>query len=115
MRRLVLLALPFVLAACGGRSSTIGDAGHGERLIEYYGCGACHTIPGVTGADARIGPSLAHFDKARFIAGALPNDVDDLVRWIHDPQSVRPGTLMPKLGVTEQEARDIAAYLYSHT
>jgi cytochrome c len=57
-------------------------------------------------------PPLHRFYQRSFIAGRLPNTEDNLIRWIQDPQQVEPGTAMPDLGVTEDEARDIAAYLY---
>jgi cytochrome c len=47
------------------------------------------------------------------IAGELPNSPDNLVRWIKDPKAVEPGTAMPDLGLTDDEARDVAAYLYT--
>ncbi len=68
-----------------------------------FGCGSCHTIPGVRGADAMVGPPLN---------GRLPNTPENLVHWIVTPQTVEPGTAMPNLGVSEREARDMAAYLY---
>ena len=83
-------------------------------VIEAFGCGSCHTIPGVDGADGRVGPNLAGIEDRWSIAGRLPNTPANLVRWIMDPQEVDPGTLMPDLGVPTQQARDIAAYLYSH-
>jgi cytochrome c1 len=78
-----------------------------------YGCGSCHAIPGVRGADSGVGPPLAGFGRRRFIAGRVPNEPDELVRWILHPQGVKPGTAMPDLGVSDQHARDIAAYLYT--
>lgn len=49
----------------------------------------------------------------RYIAGKLSNTPENLVKWIMDPQDVDPGNAMPDLGVEEQRARDIAAYLQS--
>ncbi|MFC4859441.1 c-type cytochrome, partial [Actinophytocola glycyrrhizae] len=76
-----------------------------------YGCGSCHTVPGVDGADGLVGPPLTRFGARSYIAGALPNTGDNLQHWIRDPQEVEPGTAMPDLDVSELEARDIAAYL----
>lgn len=90
-----------------------GDAGRGPRLIEALGCAACHTIPGVPGARGNVGPPLTHFGERVYIAGMLRNTPPNLVRWIRDPQSVVPGNAMPNMGVTEADARDIAAYLYT--
>jgi cytochrome c2 len=122
VRRTALLALVLGLAAAGCGSGTSnappvvqgGDPDGGKRLIERYGCGTCHRIPGVKGADGRVGPSLDDFRDVRYIAGQIANNPDNAIRWIVDPQKVEPGTVMPKLGVTDDQARDIVAYLYRH-
>ncbi|WP_405098047.1 c-type cytochrome [Micromonospora sp. NBC_01412] len=85
----------------------------GAELISRYGCGSCHTIPGVNRADGLVGPPLTRFGARSYIAGELPNNADNLRRWISDPQSVEPGTAMPNLGVDAIDAQDIAAYLQS--
>ena len=77
------------------------------------GCGGCHTIPGIRGAHALVGPSLERIASRVFIAGRLTNDPPTMVAWIRDPQHFRAPTAMPDLAVREQEARDIAAYLYT--
>ncbi len=106
-----------LLAGCGEDVRTSGavvPGGHPERgaeLIRSYGCASCHTVAGVPGADADVGPPLTDFGERGYIAGELVNDPDNLQRWIRDPQAVEPGTVMPDLGVTEEDARDIAAYL----
>jgi cytochrome c2 len=84
----------------------------GRRLVQVtYGCGACHVISGLPGATGKVGPPLDGFAERVFIAGQLPNTPENLVRWIRSPQVIEPGTAMPDLGVTEANARDIAAYL----
>lgn len=90
-----------------------GEAGIGAALIRSYGCGTCHTVPGVRGADGRVGPPLTHFAHRAYIAGNLPNEPRNLIVWIVNPQAIEPGTAMPTLGVTEEQARHIAAYLYT--
>jgi cytochrome c len=113
----VVLAVVF-LAGCGGGGPELvpgSDADRGRALIERYGCGACHVIPGVERARGRVGPALDDFRGHRFIAGEIPNTRANLERWIRHPHQVEPGTIMPDLGVTRAEARDIAAYLYSNT
>ena len=92
---------------------TGGDASRGRAAIQRYGCAACHTIPGVKGADALVGPSLEHVASRSYVGGVLPNTPDNLVRWVQDPPGVDPLTAMPKLGVTDGDARDIACYLYT--
>lgn len=90
-----------------------GDPDRGAKLIAQYGCGSCHEVPGVNGANGLVGPPLTAFGKRSYIAGQLPNNAANLQRWIEDPQAVEPGTAMPNLGVTSIDARDIAAYLLS--
>ena len=91
---------------------TGGIAQRGEGVIMDKNCGSCHTIPGVNGAKGVVGPPLMFFSRRTFIAGQLPNNPDNLIRWIRSPQSVEADTAMPNLGLTEQQARDVAAYLY---
>jgi cytochrome c1 len=104
------------VTACGGQSSAlerVGDPGQGAILLAAHGCGACHTIPGVSGASGTAGPPLAGFARRAYVAGKLPNQPDDLIRWIRDPQSIEPGTAMPNVPVNEAEARAMAEYLYT--
>lgn len=82
-----------------------------QLALRQYACVACHTIPGVTGSDTRVGPPLDGLARRTLIAGRLPNTADNLVRWIRSPQQVKPGTAMPDLGVTEEHARVMAGYL----
>ena len=90
-----------------------GSASHGKRIIESKGCGSCHTIPGVVNARGLVGPPLLFFGRRTMIAGELPNSPANLERWLKNPKSVEPGTAMPDLGLTDQEARDVTAYLYT--
>ena len=96
------------------RQLTGGDARRGAAHIESYGCGACHSIPGVQTAKSTVGPPLSGFSGRTYVAGSLPNSAEHLVLWIRHPQQVDPRTAMPELGVSEADARDIAAYLYEH-
>jgi cytochrome c2 len=96
-----------------GAALTGGDPHRGVAEIRRYGCDACHTIPGVAGADREVGPPLAGIRERMYIAGVLPNTADNLVKWIRNPPAIDSKTAMPYLGVSEREARDIAAYLYS--
>ena len=85
----------------------------GPALIREYGCGACHTLPGSTQATRTVGPSLEKIRDQMYVAGTLTNTPENLMRWIQDPQAIRPHTAMPNLHVGAEEARDIAAYLYN--
>jgi cytochrome c1 len=98
-----------------GQSRTVegGDAARGAALVRAHGCGACHVIPGVAGAVGQVGPPLTSWRQRAIIAGRLPNTPSNLIAWIQTPQTIEPGTAMPNLGLSEQEARDVAAYLYT--
>ncbi|MEC7760920.1 MAG: c-type cytochrome [Pseudomonadota bacterium] len=90
-----------------------GDPETGARLIAEYGCGACHTIPGIARARGRVGPNLTGFRDQAYIAGVLPNRPGDLVDWLQSPPRHAPETVMPDMGISEAEADDMAAYLYT--
>jgi len=70
-------------------------------------------VPGVRQALGMVGPPLTTFGRRAYIAGEAPNTARSLIQWIMSPQSIEPGTAMPALGVSEAQARDIAAYLYT--
>jgi cytochrome c len=113
-----MLALSLLAACRGGAESpgyapvVGGDAQRGQEAIQRRNCGVCHQIPGVIGGHGVIGPSLDGLERRSYIAGALPNTPNNLVRWIREPRALRPRTVMPNLGIEDVEARDIAAYLY---
>jgi cytochrome c1 len=92
---------------------TGGNAARGHELIESCQWGVCQTIPGVRRAHGLVAPPLFWFSRRTFIAGEVPNTPANLVQWVRDPRSIEPHTAMPALGVSEQQARDIAAYLYT--
>jgi len=105
------------LSACdqaGPTATTMaaGDPSRGREALRTYGCVTCHTIPGVPNAAGAVGPPLTQLARRAYIAGA-PNDPDHLVRFIAHPRQERPGTPMPELGVSDHDARDMAAYLYT--
>ena len=90
-----------------------GDPVRGVRWIQELGCARCHTIPGVRNATGNVGPPLDRIGSRRFIAGVLDNNPANMTRWIRDPQGVVPGNAMPDMGISQAQARDIAAYLYT--
>lgn len=120
-RAVRVAALLVALSACGTDDDvrrdaamlTGGDPLRGKAAIRQYGCGSCHTIPGVQGANSLVGPPLRGIALRAYIAGVLPNTGQNLVQWIQNPQGVDSKTAMPNLGVTGSDARDIAGYLYT--
>src|SRR5437868_3104593 len=82
-------------------SMTGGDPHRGRAAISRYGCSACHTIPGVTGATALVGPPLDRIASRSYIGGVLPNTPDNMIRWIENPPGIDKMTAMPNLGVTD--------------
>jgi len=111
---LAMAALAATLAACSqehGPGVGLGDAARGRIIVGREACGSCHTIPGLMDADGLAGPPLGRFGRRSVIAGLLPNRPDELVRWLRAPQAVAPGNAMPDMGLSEQQARDVAAFL----
>jgi putative membrane protein len=94
-------------------SVTGGDTARGKAAITRYGCGSCHTIAGIPNARGLVGPPLTGIAARMYVAGVLPNNPENIVRWIRNPKAVDEKTVMPTLDVSEQDATDIAAYLYS--
>ncbi|WP_229427225.1 c-type cytochrome [Massilia atriviolacea] len=111
----VAAVLCAALAGCDNRAAPVpvgaGDAALGKRLMEQYQCGACHAIPGVGAATGTAGPPLDKFGRRSYIAGRIPNLPGPLADWLVDPPSLKPGTMMPNVGVSRAEARHMAAYL----
>lgn len=93
----------------GGR----GDPARGKVALRQYACTTCHLIPGVVGEHAPVGPPLDRIATRRYLAGVVPNTPANMVRWLREPKEIDPLTAMPDLGVTEHDAIDMAAYLYT--
>ncbi|MES2841328.1 MAG: c-type cytochrome [Pseudomonadota bacterium] len=104
------------LAACDGppdRTPTLGDAdaAKGRLLVTEKGCVACHTFPDVKWPRGGLGPSLHDFARQGLIAGRLPNQPGVLMQFVRNAPGLVPGTAMPAITMTDQEARDVTAYL----
>lgn len=119
-RRLLALGLGSLLigalAGCDGGSDPpplAGDPTLGKALIVSNGCASCHVIPGVSGADGMVGPPLTHIGRRIYIAGVLRNTPANMETWLENPQAIVPGNVMPDMGLSKSEARDITAYLTS--
>jgi cytochrome c1 len=117
-----MIAAAFMLAGCnredaqfreGARLSGGGDARAGKVAIRHYGCQGCHSIPGIEGANGVVGPPLTNMAQRVYLAGTLPNTSENLRKWIQKPQEVLPNNAMPDMNVSDQDSKDIAAYLYS--
>jgi cytochrome c1 len=92
---------------------TGGDPERGRETIRQKGCPTCHIIPGIREARGLVGPALDRFAERVYVAGVLPNTPENLVAWIRNPPGIDPLTAMPASGMSEAEARDVAAYLYT--
>ena len=95
------------------RILTGGNPDNGPDRLRRHGCVACHTVSAMHDARGHVGPALDGVSRRAFIAGRLENTPRNLVRWVRDARGTVPGTAMPSLGVSDQDARDIAAYLYT--
>jgi cytochrome c2 len=121
LRRVALLAslgALLVFGGCdeggvGGRFTDIGDPQSGALYIAQTGCGSCHVIPGIDGADGLVGPPLNQMGRRIFVAGLLRNTPENMMTWLRNPQQIVPGNAMPDMRLTEEQARDITAYLYT--
>ena len=121
MRISVIALAAAALLSIGCQESTVraaavvtgGDPARGAAAISRYGCGSCHTVAGIRSAHGLVGPPLTGIRDRMYVAGMLPNSPGNLMHWIRDPKSVNPGTAMPSLGLSQRDAADIAAYLYS--
>jgi len=85
----------------------------GYRYVTTRECSSCHNISG-TPAGGQVAPDLTHFASRRSIAaGALPMGKGNLYGWIGDPQSQKPGSKMPTIGLEPNELHSVVAYLES--
>lgn len=107
-------------APCGRELSAAGpslialapaDVERGREALAQHACNGCHIIPGITGSNVHVGPSLEGIGSRKLIAGTLANTPQNLARWLRETQKIKPGTAMPQVGVAQEDARDMAAYL----
>ena len=122
MKRLMLAGLVLLAMALSGCdkdadetaiSMVGGNPQRGRQIITIYGCNSCHTIPGVDGANALVGPPLIKMAARTYVGGVLQNTPANIMKWIQNAPAVDPKTAMPDLHVTQGDARDIATYLYT--
>jgi cytochrome c oxidase subunit 2 len=92
--------------------STDALAQQGQTIFSQSACVGCHTIAGVSAG--QIGPNLTHFGSRKSLAARMmPSTPENVARWIENPQHIKPGALMPNLGMTPDQAKALAAYLLS--
>ena len=94
-----------------GYAAVAGNAARGKIALEQYACASCHVIPGVIAPPGRVGPTMVGMGNRSIVAGLLANSPEEMIAWIRYPQKVSPDSAMPDMGVSEQDARDMAAYL----
>lgn len=104
-------------AACGSAAGpeprvASGDPERGLEVMARVGCGACHEIPGLDWPRGRVGPSLDGMGQRALIGSGLPNRPETLIPYLIDAPAVDEGSAMPPMPITEEEARDVAAYLH---
>jgi cytochrome c oxidase subunit 2 len=88
-------------------------AREGREEFLRSACIGCHRVAG-TAAQGIVGPDLTHIgSRQKIAAGILDNTPENMARWLRDPESVKPGVLMPKLALTDEQIEKIAAYLES--
>lgn len=117
MRTVAIAALTLV-CACADKTAAPrpiagADPERGLAVMEQAGCGACHDVPGLDWPRGTVGGPLAGFGSRTLIAGRFPNQPDILVTWLRDAPSLSPTTGMPPMPITDAQARDVAAYLYT--
>lgn len=83
---------------------TGGDLALAPPIFRRYGCGGCHAIPGIPGADGKVGGQLAGLSDQVYIGGVANNNADNLVAWIVSPQRFSTNSAMPETGIKESEA-----------
>ncbi len=110
---LVGATLVFLVATVTASENTIASL-EAKSLLKTKACGSCHFIPGVEGAYGKAGPALKNLSKRpRIISGTLQNNTKNLKAWLKNPKSIKPGTLMPNTGLTDEEIEIIIEYLYT--
>jgi cytochrome c oxidase subunit II len=86
-------------------------ASPGQRIFEQTACVNCHTIAG-TRANGTDGPDLTHLMSRQTIAaGAASNTLENLMAWVYNPAVIKPGCKMPSMGLSSQQADQVAVYL----
>ncbi len=84
---------------------------NGRRVFESIACVNCHTVSG-TAANGRFGPDLTHLmSRDTIAAGAAANTPENLRLWIRNPDAIKPGSMMPAMGLSDQDVNAVTAFL----
>jgi len=95
------------------KTQASSDQGDGQRAFQSLNCINCHTVQG-TPAQGKFGPDLTHLMSRQTIAsGMIPNTAQNVKNWVTDPQSIKPGNLMPDMQLDEKQLDQVTAYLTS--
>jgi cytochrome c oxidase subunit 2 len=102
----------WVAAQKAAPAEPTGLAAEGKAIFTRSACVGCHTIRGVS--TSVLGPDLTTFGSRRTLAaGILPNTPETVAAWLKNPPALKPAAKMPALGLTDDQARAVAAYLLS--
>jgi cytochrome c len=112
------ILLLVIASACSGDEPQAievegGDPDIGQELVIAYECTSCHYIPGFQESSGHDAPGLQLWPNRAFVAGAAPNRPENVISFLMDPEGIQPGSAMPNLGISEEEARHITAYLFT--
>ncbi len=115
----IALSAAFAFASCSRddhraiRQITGGEPERGRELVRVLGCATCHVIPQVRDVEGLVGPPLERIASRAYLAGRIQNTPENMLRWVRSPKSVDPETVMPEIPMSEQDGRDITAFLYT--
>mgnify|MGYP000571961848 FL=1 len=108
---MIRIALVLLILSMEGVAGSAIASPEAKALLQAKACGACHVIPGVEEAYGKAGPSLKGLhERKRLFGGALENNLENLKAWLKNPESIKPGTLMPNTGLTDEEVEILILY-----
>ena len=118
MKRAVLVTILLALACSKAEKPAtesappppIGNATAAKAHMEKYSCQACHVIPGM-GPGGALGPDLTGFGSRPTLNARVPKNPQAVAAYLLNPTAIDAQTSMPAVGLSEEEAKDIAAFL----
>jgi cytochrome c oxidase subunit 2 len=115
LRVIVQTPAEFEAWAASQKRNAIDEASAraGQATFLTLSCVNCHRVSG-TSADGTFGPDLSHLmSRDTLASGAIPNTLDNLRQWVKDPQTIKPGSLMPNMQLNSRELDEVVEYLSS--